>query len=90
MIYYSKCPACNAKKRKETHVFGVYVCAKCGAVYGTCTKGESYGFVLPRWETGEYDQSELRYYDFQVLGSDGVTRRHGWYLPRTKCIVIVG
>jgi len=90
MVYYSKCPACGSKKRKATKLFDVFVCGRCGALYGECWKGESYSFVLPHWETGKYYPHEVRYYDLTVLGSDGIERRHGWYLPRTKRIVQVG
>lgn len=69
---------------------GVYICRKCEAVFGQCYKGDSYGIVLP-FMTADKDATERqRYYDFTVLGSDGVTRRHGWFDPQTKLITQIG
>lgn len=84
------CPACGAFRRKPTKVYGVYECAKCGAIYGECYLGESYEFVLPYFDETTPDPKDVRYYDFVCLGSDGITRRHGWYNPQTKRIVQVG
>ena len=59
-------------------------------------KGESYSYVKP-YMTGGLGWDEIKAaderavpYDLMVLGSDGRTRRHGWYDPQTKRITQVG
>lgn len=88
-----KCPACGGKRHArydETKIglMDVYRCKKCGAVHGQCYKGDSYSIVLPYWHQGE--SADTFYYDLTVLGSDGVTRSHGWADTTTKRIVQVG
>lgn len=91
MSSYTACPCCSAKRRKpvagQTQVF---TCNSCGAVYGDCYLGDSYGIVLPRWETTNVPSESVRYFDFMCCGSAGITRRHGWYNPASKLIVQVG
>ena len=89
------CPVCNGNKSdwyctdKGRLIYGVEVCRKCGAVYGTCYKGESYEIVLPYWDV-EQSNVEQRYFDLVLLGSEGKERTHGWYNPKTKKITQVG
>jgi len=87
---YSKCPNCGANRHKNTAVVGVFECVQCGAVYGSCYLGESYEFVMPYMTTESVPSERTRYYDFECLGSGGITRRHGWFDPATKRIVQVG
>jgi hypothetical protein len=87
---YSACPACSSKRRKAGEVIGVYQCLGCGAVYGTCYLGESYGLVRPHFVPTEPPAANLRYYDFMALGSRGPVRRHGWFDVETRLIVQVG
>lgn len=83
------CRACdNVRGNKEVRT-GVYTCAKCEAIFGTCYLGDSYAYVLPRMAEGEPKQP-LRYFDFTTLGSAGVGRRHGWYDPATRLIHQIG
>jgi len=84
------CPACSAKRGTETAVSGVYACARCGAIFGTCYKGDSYRLVLPRFAKEPVAPEQLRYFDLTLLGSDGVTRNHGWYDPATKLVHQIG
>jgi len=83
-----RCPACNSNRRKNTEIFGVYECRKCDAIYGECYLGDSYSLVLPYWHTGP--DGDIRYYDLTCLGSEGVTRRHGWFNTKTRRIVQTG
>lgn len=89
------CPACNHKKSRpyrkpNGQPTPANECTKCGAVFGTLYLGESYGIVKP-WMTAEnIDPNDTRYYDFECLGSEGITRRHGWFDPSTGLIVQVG
>jgi|GEM_PF-1375476 len=86
-----ECPACSGKRHhphpKHAQVF---TCARCGALHGTCYKGDSYALVLPYWHEGEENPEDTRYFDLEVLGSAGVERRHGWYHTKTKRITQTG
>lgn len=86
------CLLCGRKRFIDTKVSGVKQCKKCNAIQGRCYKGNSYELVLPYMAnevTPEIEERKI-YYDLDVLGSDGLTRRHGWYDPETKLIVQVG
>ena len=69
-------------------VIGVYQCPHCEAVMGQCYKGESYNIVKPYFAK-EQPAKEI-YYDLEVLGSNGIERRHGWFDPATGGITQVG
>ncbi len=83
-----ECPACSSKKSTTLHS-GVEECSACGAVYGRCYLGTSYEFVLPYWDDAP-NCPEQKYFDFECLGSEGLTRRHGWFNPETKKITQTG
>ncbi len=84
------CPACSHKKGHEVKPF-VYTCGACDAIFSDhIYLGDSYSFVLPQWAEGEVPAERTRYFDFTCLGSQGVTRRHGWYDTATRKIVQVG
>lgn len=87
---YTCCPACNGKRRNPTAHPMVFECRRCGAIYGDCYKGESYEIVLPYMAEAEVPPERCRYYDLTVLGSDGITRRHGWFDPDSRRIVQIG
>jgi hypothetical protein len=89
MIDYSKCPACNGKRR-ELLTGGVYRCKRCEALFGETWLGETYRFVKPWMTTADVPAERLRYFDFLTVGSEGIRRRHGWYDKQTGCIVQVG
>lgn len=92
------CPACShgkAYRAKEyypglTTGFSIYVCAQCEALHGTCYLGDSYALVLPYFHKGPEKPEDTRYFDFECLGSKGITRRHGWYHVGTRRITQVG
>lgn len=84
------CPACNHLRAKPTDHPTIYECAKCSALHGSCYLGDSYYFVLPFWAVDPLERTNPRYFDLQCLGSEGVTRRHGWFDPETKRIVQTG
>jgi ribosomal protein L37AE/L43A len=86
----TSCPACGGKRAQKTEYASVFICKKCGAVYGTCGLGESYDIVLPCWDESNPPPEKVRYYDLRCLGSEGIRRRHGWYNIETKRIVQVG
>lgn len=87
----NECRACsNVRGNKETATRGVYVCAKCSAVFGTCYLGDSYALVTPYLSNVLVRPEDQRYFDFTTLGSAGVGRRHGWFDPITKLMTQVG
>ncbi len=89
------CPGCSYTLAYPTTTFGVYTCKHCGGIYGECYLGDSYGYVLPYWASledckrAEVDGT-VKYFDFTTLGSQGISRRHGWYDTVTRCITQVG
>lgn len=84
------CPACNSTKIKVTVNSQIHSCKTCGAIFGTTYLGESYGLVLPYMAKDQVAPEKLRYYDLTCLGSEGITRRHGWFDPETRLIHQVG
>ena len=85
-----ECPACSHTRYAKTALPLVYECRKCKALYGSCSLGDSYTLVLPYWHTGEEKPENTRYFDLECLGSQGITRRHGWLDVTTKRVVQVG
>lgn len=89
-LNHTDCPACSSKKRAaHSTIIGVYFCKACDAVYGECYLGQSYEIVLPQWN-GDAGSENTRYFDFITLGSNGISRRHGWYDRDTKKITQTG
>jgi hypothetical protein len=84
------CRACDNVRGNKEVATGIYECAACGAIFGTCYLGDSYGFVKPFFAAAEVPAGQSRYFDFTTLGSNGVGRRHGWFDPATKLITQVG
>lgn len=86
---YTSCPACSS--RKSSVVSGqIRRCSKCAAIFGTCYLGESYEMVRPFMTDADPQMERSRYFDFECLGSQGITRRHGWYDPETRLVTQVG
>lgn len=89
-IYGSGCPACGHRwgYRRGAQLME---CADCDAIFGTLYLGDSYAIVKPAWHPApEKVTDTLRYFDFTVLGSAGIGRRHGWYDKATGLIVQIG
>jgi hypothetical protein len=85
------CPACSSASHTDTATAGVYTCSKCDALYGRTYLGQSYALVQPYFYEGpDPDPSEWRCFDLTCLGSKGITRRHGWYEPKSRLILQVG
>jgi len=80
------CPGCGSTRGSETETAQVYRCAKCGAVHGTCYKGDASRFVLLQFAREAVPAEVLRYFDLTLLGSQGIERTHGWYDPATKLV----
>ncbi len=74
----------------EQQIHGVYQCGHCQALLGQCSRGMSYLLVKPSWAPAGASLEDAVYFDLQVLGTDGIKRRHGWFDPETRCIVQVG
>jgi hypothetical protein len=85
-----KCPACDSQNLSEIKPCAVYTCQNCNAIFGQVYLGESYEYVKPVLADVEPPAEDLRYFDFDCVGSSGMTRRHGWYDPATKKIVQIG
>ena len=64
---------------------GLHVCDRCGALLGRCYRGDS-----PVLMTFGPDGDETRYFDLDLLGSDGVSRVHGFFNPATMKVVQFG
>ena len=90
----NKCRCCCKRvtiKARGAHylgIGGVFECPHCGAVQGTCYKGDSYRVVRSRWHEGPSERTV--YFDLTTLGSAGVVRVHGWMDADTRCMVQVG
>jgi len=90
------CPCCNKKVTIKTlntsykGIAGVHECPKCGAVFGTCYKGDSYKVVKPWMATENVPFENCFYFDLTTLGSDGIDRFHGWADKNTRLVVQVG
>ena len=86
---YNSCPACSGKRSRSTD-YGVSIreCTKCGAIFGNCYLGDSYAIVKPFFLKGE--AVEEKYFDFTCLGSQGITRRHGWFDPASGYLTQIG
>jgi hypothetical protein len=89
-MLYQTCPACSAKRRNRTAHHSVFECRRCGAIYGTCWLGDSYGLVKPFFADELVPAERCRYFDFQTLGSAGIDRRHGWFDVQTRRVVQIG
>ena len=85
-----KCPSCSRIKGIRVIRDLVYECPECGCVFGSCYLGESYNYVLPYWSKSDVPEENIRPYDLTCIGSEGITRRHGWFDPETKRIVQTG
>ncbi len=91
------CPLCNGKRHKRATFNGrtypgVSACQRktCGALWGFCYLGDSYSLVKPWFTFDETATARQRYFDLEVVGSQGVERRHGWFDPETRLITQVG
>ena len=89
-INIGKCPACSSTKRTAVKDGMVYTCDHCGAIYGFCSLGDSYEFVLPYMAKSDVPPEQQQYFDFTCLSSKGLMRRHGWYDKVSKLITQVG
>lgn len=88
---HTGCPACSHKiAHQHNRHTRVYQCGKCTGIFGDLYLGDSYNFVLPRMTNDPAADTRHRYFDFTTLGSEGVSRRHGWFDPETKLITQIG
>ena len=87
---HKACPACSHALAYDTDVAGVHECARCTAVFGHCYLGDSYKFAWPKWSPTEPPHDQLQHFDLECLGSEGITRRHGWVDRATKLLVQTG
>lgn len=92
--HQSRCPGCSCTTYRETSfgVANVVRCNGCGGIY-TLERiylGDSYRLVKPQWDDTDCPAEKWQYFDFDVLGSDGPSRRHGFYNPGNRKITQVG
>ena len=81
-----KCPGCNGQGKPVAGTVDIHECRDCGGIFGHCYLGQSYEYVKPWFAKEPVAPEKLRYFDFTCTGSEGQTRRHGWYDPETKLI----
>ena len=93
----NKCPCCGASQNhssSHSHQGRVRQCRKCKAVYtqegSTIYLGESYTLVGPTFSSDPAAEDRKVYFDLRCLGSAGLSRRHGWFDPKTGLLVQVG
>ena len=85
------CTACSHTHFSGTSHHSIVTCNGCGGVQGTVTVGDVTHFVhLHRWHTGEALPEDLRFFDFTLLGSAGVSRSHGWFHRVSRNVVQFG
>lgn len=72
------------------NIIGVYQHSVCGAVLGTCYRGEAYNIYLPYWAPVETPAENQRYFDLTILSSSGIERAHGWFDIETRKLTQVG
>lgn len=84
------CPACSHETSRTTDRPTVYVCERCGCLHGRCYLGDSYTLVKPFFTTERVPHERQAPYDLDCLGSQGMTRRHGFYDTQTRLITQVG
>jgi hypothetical protein len=84
------CPSCSTKRGIRKIDGRASECPRCGCIFGEMYLGDSYNYVLPYWETQAIPAEKTRPYDFTCLGSQGITRRRGWFNPETKRITQTG
>jgi len=86
------CPACSSTRNTLRNDLGaqIYECRKCGAIHGTCYLGDSYSIVRPHLTDEPVPADRMRYFDLLTLGSEGLTRRHGWFDQQTRLVVQIG
>lgn len=98
-LEYTECPACSAKERRRYHATkfpGVYVCGRCGGIYGLATLDEVGQIVKPEWAPKDTPPEQWVYYDFTYPlpkpDKEGRTwgRMHGWFDSVTKKITQTG
>lgn len=101
MLSNGTCPCCGHKvslKDRNTPytgksgrtISGVYTHSRCGAVLGSCYKGESYDIYLPYWAPADIPPENWRYFNLEVLGSKGIEYIHGWFDCETRRLTQVG
>ena len=86
------CPGCSGTLKASDEHAQASTCTACGGlvIVSGIYLGDSYAIVSPAFESGPYDLDEQRYFDITCTGSEGITRRHGFYLPRTGRLTQVG
>jgi len=91
------CSACGAKmtlKALNTPHIGlggtklgqVHECPKCGAVQGSCYKGQGYSVVASHLPMVP-NAADAVFFDLELLGSAGIERIHGWMDKATRRVV---
>ena len=95
------CPCCGRRVsvkdlnapfigKSGRRIYGVYVHSRCGAVLGMCCQGDSYDVIPHYMATENANPERCRYYDLEIMGSDGIRRSHGWFDPETWRVTQVG
>lgn len=84
-----RCRACSGTLRVSREGVGLLECRRCRGLHGTLYRGEATALVglgLPMLD----ESDNVRYFDLDVLGSDGIRRLHGWYDPVRRRVVQYG
>lgn len=90
-----ECPACSniAGNAATADRNDVDTCTGCGAIFTTrrIYLGDSYQYAKAFWFKGtDPPPEQWVYFDLDVLGSEGIGRRHGWIDRETKLILQAG
>ena len=85
------CNACGSETREVQNANEPRhdECVGCGGKQGTMYKGDVFGLVKINTMV-EQGEADINYFDFTVLGSDGVSRVHGWYRTHTREVLQFG
>jgi hypothetical protein len=86
-----KCSACSGRL-VATDRPTLTRCRKCGGLHGSCLRGDATALVglgLPMQSNASSPEA-LRFFDLTVIGSQGVSRIHGWFDVQTVRVVQYG
>lgn len=85
-----KCVACSGELKQYKNKNDVQECVRCGGLHGHCYKGDFSEYVILQFATHDVRPEDMKYFDFELVGSKGVERVHGFFDVKTKKVVQIG